>query len=87
MNRDEVLGRASELINGDRQRDYGDASRMFDSIARAWSGYLRTNLTPVDVANMMVLLKVMRAAESPDKADNYVDMAGYAALAGELSDA
>jgi hypothetical protein len=30
-------------------------------------------------------LKIIRATESPTKADNWVDLAGYAALGGEIA--
>jgi len=33
---------------------------------------------------MMVLLKVSRSRASPQKMDNWIDMCGYAALAGEM---
>ena len=42
------------------------------------------DLTPVDVAMMLVLVKVARSIETP-KDDSFVDIAGYAALAGEMS--
>ena len=32
----------------------------------------------------MELLKVARANENPSHADNYIDIAGYAACAGEI---
>ena len=39
---------------------------------------------PEDVAIMMALLKVARIATGAGKVDNYVDLAGYAACAGEI---
>ena len=39
----------------------------------------------MDVANMMVLLKIARAKENPKHMDNWVDMAGYATCAGEIA--
>lgn len=41
-------------------------------------------ITPKDVAMMMALLKVARAANG-DKPDNFVDLAGYAACGGEIA--
>jgi hypothetical protein len=46
--------------------------------------YLERPLTARDVAWLMVLLKVAREIHAPHE-DNPVDVAGYAALAGELS--
>ena len=37
-----------------------------------------------DVAAMMALLKIARIATGTAKADNWVDLAGYAACGGEL---
>ena len=60
----------------------------FRAIARLWNAYLGdrcVGLSSEDVALMMMLLKVARsqtgAAAEPD---HYVDMCGYAAIAGEL---
>lgn len=87
MKREDCLKEAANLITGARQADYGDAKDSFGRIATLWSAYLAAKIEPHDVAAMMVLLKVSRAVESPKKVDTWIDMAGYAALAGELSDA
>ena len=49
------------------------------------AGLRRGALTPVDVGAMMILLKLARAAANPGHADNWVDVAGWGALAGELA--
>lgn len=85
MNRRDILIDAATLITGDRQDDYGDAQESFNRIAQMWSAYLGCTVVSTDVANMMVLLKVCRTVSSPEKLDSYVDMAGYAALAGEMA--
>ena len=84
MNRDEVLTEAARIISGDRHDDYGDASDSFESIARMWQAYLNVAVSPMDVANMMIMLKMSRSLTSPDKADTWVDICGYASLAGEM---
>ena len=38
-----------------------------------------------DVAHLMMLLKIARLATGEPKADTYIDIAGYAALGGELT--
>jgi hypothetical protein len=38
----------------------------------------------MDAANMFVLSKVQRTLMSPSKDDTWIDIAGYAALAGEM---
>ena len=86
MKRDEVLAKAGELINGDRKEDYGDAYLNHMRIAEFWNNYLETEtkITPTDVAMMMLLVKVARLMHTY-KEDSFVDICGYAALAGEMS--
>lgn len=88
MNRDEILHTARELINGDRAKDYGDAYLNHMRIADFWNSYLdhEIKLTPTDVATMMMLLKIARLINEY-KEDSFVDICGYAALAGEMSNA
>ncbi|QFG10422.1 phosphofructokinase [Mycobacterium phage Anthony] len=78
-----VLQEAERLINGDRQDTYGSASESFGRIAGLWSEYTGKKLTDLDVANMMVLLKVSRTKGQFHR-DSYVDIGGYAALAERL---
>ena len=87
MNRDEILQTACDLINGDRAKEYGDAYLNHSRIAALWTTYVRSkpdDLTPIDVAMMLVLMKVARSIETP-KDDSFIDIAGYAALAGEMA--
>ena len=69
MRREEILSTAAELINGDRDRDYGDAHKNFQDVARLWS----------------VILEMLKAARlmKTDHEDSWVDLCGYAALGGE----
>lgn len=85
MNRNDILEAAGRCINGERQQDYGRPENNFSRIARLWEAYSGIPYKPEEVAIMMALLKVARIA-SGRKADNYIDLAGYAALAGELAD-
>lgn len=84
MNRKEILNKAEEIINGDREGTYGKPEDSFDRIAQLWSVYLNHDISSVDVANMMVLLKVARNAGGVYKDDNWIDICGYAALGGEI---
>ena len=86
MDRSEVLSKAAELISGDRQATYGDAKEMHSYIGGMWSAYLGVQLSPVDVAAMMVLMKVARTKGTRKHIDNWVDICGYAALAGEMEE-
>jgi hypothetical protein len=82
--RTDVLAEAYELINGERAQTYGDCHESFDRIAALWTAYLDTVLTGMDVANLMVLLKVSRTKGTFHR-DSYVDICGYAALAEKLA--
>lgn len=87
--REECLRKANERVNGDCRDKYGDLEDNFETIANLWNAYLeaiaedRCDLTGVDVAIMMTLLKVGRTATGVNS-DNLVDIAGYAACAYEL---
>ena len=89
MKAHETLTTAREIISGPRQAEYGDPRACHSAIATLWNGYLSQRgydpLSPRDVALMMLLLKVARTMNGAAGPDTYVDMAGYAAIAGELS--
>ena len=84
MRRAEVLNHANQIINGERQEAYGTPEDNFAKIAAMWSAYLDAAITPEDVAAMMILLKTARVASGQKVADNWVDIAGYAACGGEI---
>jgi hypothetical protein len=88
MKRNEALLAAKKLINGDRQKTYGDALDSHARIAAFWSAYLSVKLDAADVAAPMVLLKISRAVGTKRAGqkhdDSYVDGIGYLALAKEL---
>lgn len=85
-----ILEEASELINGQRAQDYGPVCENFERIADFWTTYIGgvEPLTPFDVANMMILVKVARqktgsagGLKAAYHRDSALDIAGYAALA------
>lgn len=96
MNRPEILDNAKKCVCGQREQDYGKPEDNFATIGLLWGVYLRAahpklqkvfapnEVTPKDVAMMMALLKVARAATG-DTPDTFVDLAGYAACAGEIA--
>lgn len=83
-----------ELV--DNVESYGKPEDNFETIGLMWGAYLRAAnpqlkqvedidfITPGDVAAMMALLKIARMATG-SKEDNFVDLAGYAACAGEIA--
>lgn len=86
VTRNDILDKAKSIINGERQGTYGSPEDSFQVIADFWSAYLKKDLTPHDVANMMILLKIARNAGGVYKDDNWIDICGYAAIGGELQD-
>ena len=98
--RGNILLRAHEVINGERQERYGQPEDCFGSIAALWNAYLRgkaqaeddgdfyslsfPSLAPQDVAVMMALLKIARMQHGAGGEDSYVDACGYIALASDM---
>lgn len=86
MKRKEYLKLASKAVSGDRDKQYGHPPYSLHRIAEFWSVYIGVELTNHDVALMMAMLKISRAQISPEHEDSYTDIAGYGAIAGELSE-
>ena len=85
MKRSEILEAARRCVCGEREQDYGTPEDSFSLIAKLWTAYTGVSFSTKDVAMMMALLKVARIKRG-DKADSFVDLAGYAACAGEIAD-
>lgn len=89
--RDVAIDDAKELINGDRQDDYGDAYEMHADIAKGWNYIIGEaiesdgGLTPAHVALMMDWLKTCRALRNMTGMDSWVDKIGYSALGFEMA--
>lgn len=84
MTRKEILNAAEKCVCGDRDEQYGSPEDSFGVVARLWSVYLDRDLDAKDVAALMSLFKVARIKTGANKADNWIDLAGYAACGGEL---
>jgi hypothetical protein len=85
MTRDELLDVCKETVIRHRVSRHGTPEDNFTRIAALWSAYLGVELQAHDVACLMVLLKVARTSNGPDNADNWIDMAGYAACGCEVA--
>ena len=83
MKSNHILNRASVLVQGQREKDYGDKKENHNNIAKLWSAYLGISVTAHDVALMMVLLKMARTKLGQVSRDTYIDMSAYSAIAGE----
>jgi len=93
MTKEEILKKAKDLISGDRNDTHGDAFQNHAEIAEFWNIFLDKKLRPMasitaeDVALMMVLMKISRNNQGKkNNLDNFIDMCGYAAIAGEIND-
>lgn len=86
MTRKETLDNALKCVCGERQDQYGSPEDNFGRIAKLWTDYLGHEVTPVDVAMMMALLKIARVKTGTATEDSFVDLAGYAACGAELKE-
>ena len=80
-----LLDEAYEIISNDRNKAYGSPEENFDNIASLWTTYLTAAnkvdilVSPVQVAHLMILMKIARLSTNPLHRDSGVDIAGYAA--------
>jgi hypothetical protein len=100
MKAKEMLGAAADLVGGQRTEDYGDKYVNHMRIAKLWTMWLSERsstwatdaedeeadiqITPYDVAMMMLLVKVARLMHSPGHQDCHIDIAGYASVMEEI---
>lgn len=90
MNAASIATTAASLVSTDRADSHGDMLACHLGIAAVWTGILHAAGKPVtvtahDVANMMEGLKIARRYSGAFNADDYIDGAGYAAVAGEIA--
>lgn len=87
----EIATRAAELVGGDREKQHGTKFENFSKISTLWNAYLAIRRDPgapldaLDHAHLMVLLKIARTQLGAYNPDDAIDMAGYAACAGEIA--
>ena len=87
MNRSEILDTAKQAVTVDRAATHGDVGRTFGRIAAVWSARLGVSITEAQVCILLADLKTCRAWGNPEHADNWIDLAGYAACGGEIATA
>lgn len=89
MIRTEILSTAGDYVTRDRAAAHGRAEDGFAAIAQIWDALDAARgdraRSALDVALYMAGLKLVRAATNPAHADNWVDLAGYAACGGEIA--
>lgn len=83
MNAEEIMQKAQEIVAGHSDdRDTG-RERSMTKIVEVFNTLTGKDLTEHEGNLFMVCLKLVRAVKDPSNADNYIDMAGYASMAGE----
>ncbi|WP_330630704.1 DUF6378 domain-containing protein [Halocatena halophila] len=79
----EIFEKAAEAIY-ERTEKHG-AEDNFDTIAAFWSDYLERRISPKEVADLMILLKIARAKDGSYNQDDYSDVCGYAYHGNQIS--
>ena len=87
MKAEEILNAAINTLE-DRGQSYDDedGERTMDTLVPAFNMITGHSLTRQQGYLFMVMLKAARSQQGADKLDNWLDMAAYAALAGECCD-
>ena len=85
VSRADILDCARIAVTGAREQQYGKPEDNFAIIAKLWSAYKGDSFTQLDVAMMMSLVKIARIKTGVGTVDSFVELAGYAACAGEIA--
>ena len=89
--REELLQEAIKIVTKDRNATHGEPEDNFKTIAKYWNNYMTSTygalieFTPHDIAVLMALVKIARISTSPQVADHWIDLAGYAACGGGIA--
>lgn len=89
--REHLLLAAVEAVTKQRNNEYGPPTQDFDRTAALWSVLFRNKIgdqdfQASDVAVAMIALKLSRITWSPEKMDNWLDVAGYAGCGWECAE-
>ena len=93
MDRETCLRTAQEVVCVGREVAHGSPEDTFGRIARLWTAYLQhkaattglhVEISEIDVALMMDLVKTARLQHNPAHVDSWVDKVGYAACGCEI---
>lgn len=85
MNRTDILAEAARLTATERQATYGEPHENHERIALLWSVFLGTQVSAAQASMCLALVKVARLAHAPNHLDSFIDLAAYAAIAGEIA--
>jgi hypothetical protein len=84
MKANEILLTATDTIS-QRGLAYGHPADNLRHTAMLLSAYLQTPIHDYQVAGIMVLVKLARTNQSAQLVDNWLDMASYSAIGGQLA--
>ena len=84
MDRTILIEKAERIVNQDRNTRYGGPEESFTTIARFWSVFLGVEVSPLQVAGCMILLKLARLKKTPTHEDSVVDGIGYFACMADF---
>lgn len=84
MDRTILIEKAERIVNQDRNTRYGGPEESFSTIARFWSVFLGVEVSPLQVAGCMILLKLARLKKTPTHEDSIVDGIGYFACMADF---
>ena len=79
-----LASEAVATMMGPRMTTHGDPAVTLGRIAKMWSGYIGTDISAADVAQMMVLVKIARTRGGYDR-DHFLDAIAYTLLAESCS--
>lgn len=79
----EFFETVKELVQVDRRKDYDHPLDCCARIAKTWEAVLGIDISPEQVALCLAGMKIARESHKP-KADNRLDLAGYAWVANEI---
>lgn len=73
-----ILEEAAKLVSSERNARYGHPKVAFAQIAAGWKIVLGIDVTPVQVGQCLVMMKICRHIQRPEHTDSLTDIAGYA---------
>lgn len=89
MHREKILETAHKLVSEDRNRQYGEPEvnlKLAGLLKHVFWKHATRDISPAEhEAIDMVLTKLSRIGTGTYKDDNYIDAAGYIAIAGQMA--
>lgn len=85
LHRNRILSKAKQAVKSREEDDgYGKPLDNFVLTASYYQAHLGIDISPFDVGAMFILSKLSRLQSNPYHEDSWIDIAGYAAITGEV---